>query len=139
MFRRYVAHFGFELSAAAGAILSLESRLPNRSVAIYLDNNAALSALICGDSAAPVAANLIALLWHIVAHRNISIWFERVTPTANIADLPSRRKPLPFTHRSALPLPAVGASLASSNEAMEALLYRSMRGVDPHVFGGIDQ
>ena len=65
--------FGFELYDVVASVFALRTRLAHHSVTIYVGNNAELPALICGDSSAPIAASLIALLWHLVALNNISI------------------------------------------------------------------
>ena len=88
--------FGLELAAVVLAVFYARQRLQGTAVTIYIDNNAALSALINGDSSSIAAYYLIATLWYIAAAFEIAIWFERVESARNIADLPTRNKPLPF-------------------------------------------
>ena len=88
-----------ELAAIALAIFHARTRLQGTAVTIYTDNNAALAALINGDSSSAAASILIATLWFIAAAHDIALWFERVETSRNIADLPTRNKPLPFAIR----------------------------------------
>lgn len=60
------------------AIFKFRSKLRDRAVTVYIDNTAALAALINGDSSASAAFPLIAILWFLSASHNIAFWFERV-------------------------------------------------------------
>ena len=88
--------FGLELSAAVLAISQARHRLQGKAVTIYMDNNAALAAIVNGDSTSIAAFRLIATLWYLVAAHDISLWLERVDTAKNIADLPTRNRPFPF-------------------------------------------
>ena len=91
--------FGLELIAIVLAIYHARATLRNRAVVIYTDNNAALAALINGDSSSLAAYALIAVFWFLAASFNIAIWLERVETKRNIADLPTRGVTLPFPAR----------------------------------------
>ena len=99
--------FGLELVAAVLAIFHQKERLRNSAVTLYMDNNAALAALINGDSSAKSAFYLIALFWFLAAKFNIAIWLERVDTKRNIADLPTRSVKLPFEVRESHPFPTL--------------------------------
>ena len=88
--------FGLELSAVVLAFFAARNRLQGKSVTCYIDNNAALAAIIKGDSSSTAASKLIATLWFIISTYDIAVWFNRVETARNIADLPTRNKPLPF-------------------------------------------
>ena len=88
--------FGLELSAIVLALFQAREMLRGKAVTIYVDNNAALAALINGDSSSSAAFSLIATFWYIAASHNIALWFERVHTSNNIADLPTRGRSLPF-------------------------------------------
>ena len=94
-FRDTSVIYGLELFAAVAAIFSLRYQLRGCSITVYIDNNAALSALIKGDSCSMKVARLIAFMWYISATFDITLWFERVSSALNIADLPSRGVKLP--------------------------------------------
>ena len=80
---------GIGLFAVAAALFSLRYRLRGCVVSVYIDNNAALSARIKGDSCSIKVGRLISFLWYISATLDIALWFERVSSALNIADLPS--------------------------------------------------
>ena len=63
---------------------------------MYTDNNAALAEVIKGDSTSVASSYIIATLWRLVASCDIAIWFERLESARNIADLPTRNRPIPF-------------------------------------------
>ena len=104
-FRPTSVIFGLELAAAALAIFSERKRLSGKAVTLYIDNNAALAALINGDSSSLAAFYLVDSLWRLVTAHNIAIWFERVESPRNIADLPTRNRPLPIPVLGTAPFP----------------------------------
>ena len=114
--------FGIELATVVSTILVLRQRLTSRSVTVYVDNNAALCALVAGDSSSPVAAKLVGLLWHLAAVYDINLWFERVSSGANIADYPTRDKPLPFPILEERPLTSVEYCLGYFRQKMQVIL-----------------
>ena len=95
-FRNTSFIFGLELEAVVSAVFFARERLRGQTVTIYIDRNAALAALINGDSSSEAACLLIATFWFLAAAFDISIWLERVDTARNIADLPTRGCPLPF-------------------------------------------
>ena len=88
--------YGLELYAVVASVFSLRYQLQGKTLSIYIDNNAALSALIKGDSCSIRVGRLISFLWYLSAAFDITLWFERVSSALNIADLPSRGVKLPF-------------------------------------------
>ena len=88
--------FGLELAAVVLAIFRARTRLQGKAVTVFIDNNAALAALINGDSTSIAAYYLIATFRYIVFAYDIAIWFDRVESARNIADLPTRNRSLPF-------------------------------------------
>ena len=103
--------FGLELSAIVLALFRSRATLRNRAVVIYTDNNAALAALINGDSSSKAAFALIAIFWFIAASYNIAVWLERVDTKRNIADLPTRGVSLPFPFKERANFPLLGEAL----------------------------
>ena len=67
-----------------------------KSLAIYVDNNCALSSLVRGTAKSEVLANLVQLFWFYAEKYNIKIWLERVHSAKNIADVPTRNKRIPY-------------------------------------------
>ena len=106
--------FGIELTAAVHAIFHQRERLRNSAVTLYMDNNAALAALINGDSSDKSAFYLVALFWFLSDKYNIAIWIERVESKRNIADLPTRGgvKPPPLSRAHDSPFPKLDDALA---------------------------
>ena len=94
------------------ALFHFRESLRDSAIAIYVDNNAALAAIINGDSSAPAAFPLIAVLWFLAASYNIALWFERVESSKNIADLPTRGVQLPFPVRDSAFFPKLEEALA---------------------------
>ena len=104
--------FGLELSAVVLAIFHFRESLRDKAVTVYIDNNAALAAIINGDSSSPAAYTLIATLWFVAATHNIALWFERVHTLNNIADLPTRAKSLPFPVKNTTDFPPLRQAIA---------------------------
>ena len=104
--------FGLELAAVVLSIFHFRSRLRDNAVTVYIDNTAALAALINGDSSAAAAFPLIAVLWFLSASYNITLWFERVETHRNIADLPTRGVTLPFPVRDCAFFPRLEDAIA---------------------------
>ena len=102
---------GLELAAVVLSILYFRTSLRNTAVTVYVDNNAALAAIINGDSSPTAAFVLIATLWFVAAANNIALRFERVESSRNIADLPTRGKQLPFPVQDAATLPPIEEAL----------------------------
>ena len=82
--------YGFELLAPVAFLWTWRRGLAGKKVIIFIDNNAALSALIRGDSVSGIAAALVAAFWFIAHEANICIWLARVSSKLNVAGLPTR-------------------------------------------------
>ena len=108
--------FGLELTAAFLAIFTERHRLRGKAVTLYMDNNAALAALVNGDSTATAAFQLIATLWYIVASFDIALWLERVDTALNIADLPTRNRTIPFPILEEKRFPPLSEALECYNQ-----------------------
>ena len=70
--------------------------LRGKRINLYIDNNTAASALIRGDCAHPTLAAMVCVFWEIAEAYSIDIWIGRVKSKLNIADIPTRKGPLPF-------------------------------------------
>ena len=114
--------FGLELATVVSTIMVRRRRMASRSVSVYIDNNAAICALVAGDSSSSVAARLVGLEWCIDAVYNITLWFDRVSSAANIADFPTRGKPPPFPVSEERALPSVTYRLDFYNARMQVML-----------------
>ena len=119
--------FGLELFTAVAAISTLRYRFKSLSLTLYIDNNAALAAIIKGGSTSNQAARNISFTRYLSAVFDITLRFERVSSALNIADAPSRGRPLPFPTPASVrfELPAVhyftGYSVNILNDAMGSL------------------
>ena len=82
--------FGLELLAAR--LVTFENRIRWRGapIAIFVDNNAALGAILKGDASNVAISLAILMFWEAVNKYGIRIWLERAPSAANPADLPSR-------------------------------------------------
>ena len=87
-FRDASVIYGLELRTVVATIFSLRYRLRGCAVAVYIDNNSALSALIKGDPRSIPVSRLISFMWYISALFDIALWFGRVSYALNISDLP---------------------------------------------------
>jgi len=76
--------------AAVSALMTFRGRLEGRRVFQFIDNTAAMSAIVHGYSRKPDLA-VTANLYHVVsATLRTDVFFEWVPSKANIADIPSR-------------------------------------------------
>ena len=78
--------FGMGLLPPVAFLWTRRAQLANKRITIYIDNSAALSALIRGGSLSPIDAALVAVSWHTSRKFNISVWIARVASAKNIAD-----------------------------------------------------
>ena len=105
-FRETSAIYGIELPTVVAAISSLRYCLKWGNVAIYVDNNAALAALI--KAPPPSRMRVSSPLCVFSVSLNIAVWMDRVSSDVNIADRPSIGISLPFPlhHSRRFELPA---------------------------------
>ena len=87
---------GMEMLSVVAFLYEKGPSLEGKSLAIYVDNNCALSALVSGTAQSEVLANLVQLFWFYAQKYNIKIWLERAPSTKNIADLPTRSQRIPY-------------------------------------------
>ena len=104
--------FGLELAAVVLALFKFRYKLRDQAITVYIDNTAALAALINGDSSASAAFPSIAILWFISASHNIALWCERVDTHRNIADFPTRGEKLPIPVRETTNFPRFEEEIA---------------------------
>ena len=102
------AIYGLELFAVSATVFTMRYRLRGCSVAIFVDNNAALCALIRGDSLSAPVSRHISFIWYLSATFAIALWCERVASALSIADAPSRglTPPCPLPEASRFDLPS---------------------------------
>ena len=79
-----------ELLAIPVALKIWESRLAQRDVVFFVDNDPAKDALIHGISASHHSSELVRFTRITCARLGIGAWYERVPSPSNIADSPSR-------------------------------------------------
>ena len=93
--------YELEALAAVRGVLDLCSQLRHTDVVLFLDNDAALRALIKSNSSSPVLQALLVKLNEFEIANDLSIWFERIASASNPADAPSRGevKHLPASFR----------------------------------------
>ena len=87
---------GMGILSIVAFIVEHGARLADKAVAVYIDNNCALSALVKGSAKSEVLANVVQIFWLYVQKFEIEIWLQRVPSTRNIADLPTRGRRIPF-------------------------------------------
>ena len=88
------AIFLLELMAVLASLRKMQPLLRDARVMLFIDNNAALHALVKGDSSVPMARWIVQECWSILAYTAARAWFERVPSSSNPADAPSRQLPL---------------------------------------------
>ena len=67
-----------------------------KSLAIYIDNNSALSALAKGAAKSEVLANLVHLFWFQAQKYDVKVRIERAPSAKNIAELHTRNHRAPY-------------------------------------------
>ena len=92
MFRATSAICGLGLLAVTLALYQLRRKLAGRPVLVFIDNNAALGAIVKGKTEGDPAHSFITAMWTIAATLSITLWFERVPSAVKVADLPPRRQ-----------------------------------------------
>ena len=93
---------GMGMLSDVSFIIQHGARLAGKSVAVYVDNNYALSSLIRGSAKSEALANIVQMFWFYVQKYDIKRWLERVPSTRNIADLPTRNQLTPFRRKRSL-------------------------------------
>ena len=92
--------YALELVAVVLTLFQFKDVFKTKTIIFFIDNNAALCALIRGAAKHKVIDRYIATFWFIAAKYDIAIWLERVCSKSNLADFPSRETPLPIPSRS---------------------------------------
>ena len=87
---------GMEMLAPLALLWTAQSLLKGRSLNLYIDNDTASNTLIRGDCADAFLAAMIKAFWSLAEKLQVDIWIGRVGSPVNPADLPTRRKTLPF-------------------------------------------
>ena len=65
---------GLELMAVVVFIYENGPMISGKSVAIYIDNNCALSALVKGGAKSEVVANMVRIFWFYVQKYDVNVW-----------------------------------------------------------------
>lgn len=105
--------FGPELEAVAISISQLRYFLMSRTITIFVDNNAALGALVRGTSTVLAARRFVSTFWWVVSMFSISVRLESVAPEWNCAGAPSRNIELPFLSKRDCPFSALEEFLST--------------------------
>ena len=84
--------YELEALAAVRGVLDLCTKLVpvHTDLVLFLDNDAALRALIKSNSSSPVLQDLLLRLNEFEMAHDVNIWFERIASASNPADAPSR-------------------------------------------------
>ena len=96
LFRYANRIYGLELLALVLFFEDWAPFLQGKCCWVYVDNNNCLAAIVRGDSNTDAIAVLVARLWQLIQRFNICVWFPRVAPKLNPADLPARNRIPPF-------------------------------------------
>ena len=98
--------FVYELEALAAVrgVLDLCTRVRRTDAVLFLDNDAALRALIKSSSSSPALQTLLSELIEFEISHDLNIWFKRIASASNPADAPSLGdiKHLPLSFRVGL-------------------------------------
>ena len=79
-----------ELLPCAVAVVLWGSRMRNRRILVFIDNDAARAALVAGGSGNKASEDIAARFWKEATRWCLFPWFERVPSPSNIADGSSR-------------------------------------------------
>ena len=82
--------YELEALAAVRGVLDLCTQVVRTHLVLFLDNDAALRALIKSSSGSPVLQELLRVLNDFEVAHDLNIWFERIASASNPADAPSR-------------------------------------------------
>ena len=88
--------YGLEMLAILAILFDPLSDLTGLNIIFFADNNNSLEALVSNAPGPRVIAAMTQLIWYKIADLNAAVWFERVPSNKNIADLPTKLKPMPF-------------------------------------------
>ena len=91
-----IVSLALSFSPPVDYVWTRRNELSRKRLIIFIDNSAALSALIRGDSISGIAAALVAVFWYLAQQYNICIGPARVGSNLNIADLPTRHVRIAF-------------------------------------------
>ena len=86
--KQYIAHV--EQAAIVMGVLHKADWFHDRDAVWFIDNTAALSAMIKGSSAEPDLARAAAAIHLVLADNRSRVWFEYIESDINWADEPSR-------------------------------------------------
>ena len=84
------AIYEFELAGAIFGLTMANVLTPGRPILLCIDNDAASSTLVRGNSEKPLGRALASVFWLIAANFSCPIWIEQVRSKLNVADPPSR-------------------------------------------------
>ena len=99
LFSKTAEIYGLEMLAIFAILFDPLSDLSGLNIVFFVDNNNSLEALVSNAPGPPVIAAMTQLIWYRIAELNAAVWFERVPSTKNIADLPTKRKEMPYPSR----------------------------------------
>lgn len=88
--------YGIEILDIFAILFDSATDIDGENVAFYLDNNNSPDASVSNAPGPPVITAMAQLLWCRIAEFNMAAWSERVPSKKNIADLPTKRIPIPF-------------------------------------------
>ena len=95
-FHRTNPIIGMEMLEPLAFLWTAQNSIRHKRINLYIDNDAASKTLIRGGCADPFLASMIKSCWELAEKLQLDISIGRVGSTVNPADLPTRRKNLPF-------------------------------------------
>ena len=93
LFKQTATIFRLGLLAVPLSLFHFRQPFDGQSLIIAIDNNAAIGALVWGQTAKNPAHKFVSDIWAIACSYSMSIWFERAPKGVNIADLLARFGP----------------------------------------------
>ena len=79
-----------ELLPILVAMVTWQEVMAGRRIIVFVDNDAARSAVIKGSTASPASAKIVTAIWEMAVRSEMQLWIDRVPTSSNIADGPSR-------------------------------------------------
>ena len=96
LFHRRNPIIGMEMLAPLAILWTARSFLRGKRVNLYIDNDTTSNSMVRGECADPFLAAMIRSFWKLSEKLQVDVWIGRVGSKVNPADLPTRKKTLPF-------------------------------------------
>ena len=105
---------GMEMLSPLAFLWNTPELCQDKRINLYIDNDTASNTLIRGDCLDETLSAMIRQFWKLAEKLGADIWIGRVGSTVNPADLPTRRKRLPFPTQKEIQFKALFALMCNT-------------------------